>query len=61
MNRKLRRNTIVFAIMMALSQIGFSVLYGVTFQVYASTINIASIIVAIGLAVLVVAGKSNYT
>lgn len=47
--------------MMALTQIGFSVLYGVTFQVYASTINITSIIIAIGLAVLVVAGKSNYT
>lgn len=60
-NRKLRRNTIVFAILMIISQIGFSVLYGLTFQIYPSAVNVSSIIIAIALAILIIGGKSNIT
>lgn len=58
-NRKLRRNTIVFGIMMVLSQIGFSIVYGVTFQINSSVINISSILTVIALAILVIGGKKN--
>jgi hypothetical protein len=59
-NRILRRNTIVFAILMVLSQIAFSIIYGVTIKIPSAAINISSVVTATALAILVIAGKSKY-
>lgn len=59
-NRKMRRNTIVFAILMILTQIGASVIYGATFRTNASITSTASVTNTISLAILVVAGKNKY-
>lgn len=59
-NRKIRRNTIVFAILMVLTQIGASAIYGATFRINPSITSTASITNTIGLAILVVAGKNKY-
>lgn len=59
-NRTIRRNTIVFAILMLICQIGFSVIYGITFKINSALLNTSSIITAIALAILVVAGTTDH-
>lgn len=59
-NRKIRRNSIVFSILMILTQIGASVIYGVTFKTTSSITSIASVISTISLAILVIAGKNKH-
>lgn len=58
-NRKIRRNTIVFGIMMLLSQLAISIIYAATFKIPTSTVNINSVVTAVALAILVVAGKNK--
>lgn len=40
-------------------QIGFSLIYGILFNVQSIQMNVSSIIVTIGLAILIIAGSQN--
>lgn len=46
----------IFAVLMVLLQIGFSLIYGFLITIPAITFNSSSILVTIGLAILIVAG-----
>lgn len=46
----------IFAVLMVLLQIGFSLIYGFLINIPAITFNSSSILVTIGLAILIVAG-----
>ena len=57
-NRTIRRNNIIFALLMVICQAGFSAIYGITFKINSGQINASSIITAIALAILVVGGTN---
>jgi predicted membrane protein len=59
-SRKIRRNTIVFAILMILAQIGASAIYGATFRINHGITSTASVTNIIGLAILVIAGNNKH-
>jgi len=58
-NRIVKRNTQIFALLMFLIQIGTSLVYGFLFTINVGLINITSVIVAITLAILTVAGNTS--
>lgn len=45
---------------MVLLQIGFSLIYGFLIKIPAITFNSSSILVTIGLAILIIAGKNSF-
>ena len=55
-SQSVRRNAMIFAVLMVLLQIGFSLIYGFLITIPAITFNSSSILVTIGLAILIVAG-----
>jgi hypothetical protein len=59
-SESVKRNSFVFGIMMTFLQIGFSLIYGVLINVQLIQLNVASIVVTIGLAILVIAGSTEY-
>lgn len=52
----IKRNALIFGIVMLFLQIGFTLIYGFLITVPTHTLNTGSILVAIGLAILVIAG-----
>lgn len=56
----LRRNSLVFGIIMVGLQIGLSLVYGFLINVQHVQLNISSVVVTIGLAILVIAGNHQY-
>ena len=54
-----RRNAFIFAVLMVLLQIGFSLIYGFLIKIPAITFNSSSIFVTIGLAILIIAGMNS--
>jgi hypothetical protein len=60
-SESVRRNTLVFAILLVLLQIGISLVYGFFFFAPPNLINVGSVVTTIGLAILIVAGNSPYT
>ena len=58
-NIRIRRNSIIFALLMVICQAGLTAIYGITFKINSGQINTSSIITAIALAILVVGGTNN--
>lgn len=56
-NKRVRTNSVIFAAVMLITQIGMSVTYALTFQINPDALNVAAVVKTIGLAMLVVAGK----
>jgi len=59
-SESVKRNAKIFAVLMVLLQIGFSLIYGFLIKVPAITLNSSSILVTIGLAILIVAGMNSF-
>jgi heme/copper-type cytochrome/quinol oxidase subunit 4 len=55
-NKKTRRNQVIFAIALIVVQLVVSVVYGIVGKVSIQTINMASVLTAIFMAMLVVVG-----
>lgn len=55
-SRIVQRNSVIFSILMIVTQIGFSIIYGILYKIPSMAINISSVIVTITLAILVVGG-----
>lgn len=53
----IKRNALIFGIIMIALQIGFSLVYGFLITVPPHALNTGSILIAIGLAILVIAGN----
>lgn len=58
-NKRVRANSVIFAAVMLITQIGMSVTYALTFQINPDTLNVAAVVRTIGLAMLVVAGTDE--
>lgn len=58
-NKRVRTNSVIFAAVMLITQIGMSVTYALTFQINPDTLNVGAVVKTIGLAMLVVAGKDR--
>ena len=57
-NKRVRTNSVIFAAVMLITQIGMSITYALTFQIRPDTLNVGAVVKTIGLAMLVIAGRS---
>lgn len=57
-SERLQRNSLIFGILMILLQIGLSLVYGFLINIEAVQLNVSSIIIIIGLAILIIGGNS---